>query len=81
MDASRLLSKAVGMTSEQIARSFPQATNPDGAINLEPVRRVLDFFKARGMVPSHSVTVEKVIDMSFAEEAVRELGPYRRQSP
>ena len=81
MDASRLLSKAVGMTSEQVARSFPQATSPDGTINLEPVRRVLDFFKARGMVPSASVTVEKVIDMSFAEEAVKELGPYRRRSP
>ena len=80
-DAARLLSKAVGMTTEQVARSFPQATSPDGAINLDPVRRVLAFFKARGLVPSATVTVDSLVDMSFAEAAVKELGPWRRKAP
>ena len=53
----------------------------DGAINLAPLRKVLDFFKARGLVTSPDITVEKVIDMSFAQAAVRELGPYRRKAP
>ena len=78
MEAARLLSRAVGMTPEQVRGSFPQATSPDGAINLDPLRKVLAFFQARGMVPSKTVTVEKVVDMSFAEAAAKELGPYRR---
>jgi NitT/TauT family transport system substrate-binding protein len=80
-DAARLLSKAVGMMPDQVRASFPQATHPDGAIDLAPLRKVLEFFKARGVVTSKSVTVEQVVDMSFAEAAVRDLGPYVRKSP
>ena len=80
-DAARLLSKAVGMSEAQVRASYPQATSPDGAINLAPLRKVLDFFKARGLVTSPDITVEKVIDMSFAQAAVKELGPYHRKAP
>jgi hypothetical protein len=48
-------------------------------VRLDP--DVLAFFKARGLVPSATVTVESVVDMSFAEAAVKELGPWRRKAP
>ena len=51
------------------------------AAYLAPLRKVLDFFKARGLVTSPDITVEKVIDMSFAQAAVKELGPYHRKAP
>ena len=34
-----------------------------------------------GKFTSPDITVEKVIDMSFAQAAVKELGPYHRKAP
>ena len=52
------------------------AVNPNGGVNAETLKNDYNFFKERGLVGS-TVTVEKVMDRSFAEEAVRILGPYR----
>ena len=38
-----------------------------------------DFFRERGLI-SGRVTVDQVIDHSFAEEAVRQLGAYKPKS-
>ena len=80
-DVERLMGAAMGATPEQLRASFPHFAHPDGAINLEPMRKVLDFFKAQGLVTSKTVSVEQVIDMSFVNAAVKELGPYRRAAP
>ena len=52
------------------------AVNPDGGVNAETLKNDFNFFKERGLVSS-KITVEQVIDKSFAEEAVRILGPYK----
>jgi NitT/TauT family transport system substrate-binding protein len=52
------------------------AVDPDGAVNAATLQNDLNFFKERGLVGS-STSVERVIDRSFAEEAVRVLGPYK----
>jgi NitT/TauT family transport system substrate-binding protein len=52
------------------------AVNPNGAVNAESLKNDYNFFTERGLIPS-KVAVEQVIDKSFAEEAVRILGPYR----
>lgn len=52
------------------------AVNPDGAVNAESLRNDLMFFRERGLVTT-KVDVEQVVDTSFAEEAVRVLGPYK----
>ncbi|HEY8581198.1 MAG TPA: ABC transporter substrate-binding protein [Beijerinckiaceae bacterium] len=49
--------------------------NPDGALNVESLKKDLAFFRAQGDVKG-PVTVEQVVDTSFAEAAVKELGPY-----
>ena len=46
------------------------------AADAQTLQNDYNFFKERGLVGS-SITVEKVMDRSFAEEAVRILGPYR----
>ena len=38
-----------------------------------------DFFKGRGLISGH-ITVDQVIDDSFANEAVRQLGSYKPKS-
>jgi len=52
------------------------AVNPDGRVNAASLSNDLDFFRQRALV-SGKVSVDQVIDHSFAEEAVRVLGPYK----
>jgi NitT/TauT family transport system substrate-binding protein len=52
------------------------AVNPNGGVNVDTLKNDFNFFKERGLVSS-KVTVEQVIDTSFAQEAVRLLGPYK----
>jgi NitT/TauT family transport system substrate-binding protein len=54
----------------------PFAANPDGHVNRATLQNDYDFFKGRGLIKSQ-VTVEQVIDNSFADEAVSKLGRYQ----
>jgi NitT/TauT family transport system substrate-binding protein len=54
----------------------PFAANPDGYVNRETLQNDYGFFKERGLIKAH-VTVDQVIDNSFADEAVRLLGRYQ----
>ena len=55
----------------------PAAIDPDGRLGLASLRNDLAFFKEQRLVHDPGMTVERIIDASFAEQAVRELGPYR----
>jgi NitT/TauT family transport system substrate-binding protein len=50
--------------------------HPDGRINEESLRKDLQFFRERGLIEG-SVTVEQVVDNSFVEWALKDLGPYK----
>src|SRR5262249_1026664 len=52
------------------------AVDPNGGLQIEGLRNDFKFFQERGLVSS-KITVDQVIDRSFAEEAVRVLGPYK----
>jgi NitT/TauT family transport system substrate-binding protein len=52
------------------------AVDPNGGLQIEGLRNDFKFFQERGLV-SNKITVDQVIDKSFAEEAVRVLGSYR----
>jgi NitT/TauT family transport system substrate-binding protein len=54
----------------------PFAANPNGHVNKTTLQNDYDFFKGRGLISGH-VTVDQVIDNSFADEAVRQLGVYK----
>jgi NitT/TauT family transport system substrate-binding protein len=54
----------------------PPAINPDGRLNIASMRKDWQFFKDTRQIDG-SVTVEEVVDMSFVEDAVASLGPYR----
>lgn len=51
--------------------------NPDGAVNAKSVAEQQDFFVKSGRVEK-PVPIEKVVDNSFADYAVKKLGPYKR---
>jgi NitT/TauT family transport system substrate-binding protein len=55
----------------------PPAIDPDGRLGLASLRNDLAFFRRLRLVQDPDITVEQIIDTSFAEQAVKELGPYR----
>ncbi|MDB5641130.1 MAG: transporter substrate-binding protein [Hyphomicrobiales bacterium] len=62
---------------EDLARKItPQAADPDGLPNVDSIRRDLAFFKSEGDVTNAALQVDDCIDLSFAEAAAKELGPY-----
>ncbi len=56
---------------------MPAAIDPDGRMNLDGLRNDLAFFKEQKLLQDPNITVERIIDTSFVEQAVKELGPYK----
>ncbi len=54
----------------------PAAIDPDGRMSLAGLRNDLVFFKEQKLIEDPKIEVERIIDTSFVEKAVRELGPY-----
>jgi NitT/TauT family transport system substrate-binding protein len=54
----------------------PQGTDPDGKLNIASLEQDLAFYKREGVI-NGNVTVAQVVDTSFAEAAVKQLGPYK----
>jgi NitT/TauT family transport system substrate-binding protein len=52
------------------------AVDPNGGVNAVTLANDYGFFRERALITG-KVSVEQVIDKSFAEEAVRKLGPYK----
>jgi len=53
----------------------PHGCNPDGRVNEASLRHNLEVFKAQGLIQGN-VSVEQVVDHSFVDAVVKELGPY-----
>jgi NitT/TauT family transport system substrate-binding protein len=58
-------------------RMVPSYCNPDGEVNVASLRKDLDFFRELGLIEKKGVSVDGVVDASFAKAAVAKLGPYR----
>src|SRR4029453_18799065 len=59
-------------------RMVPSYCNPDGEVNVASLRKDLDFFRELGLIEKKDVSVDGVVDASFAKAAVAKLGPYGR---
>lgn len=58
----------------------PNGLNPDGRNNIDSLRADLAFFREVGDIEG-VVRIEDVVDNSFAEAVVKELGPYVKKAP
>jgi NitT/TauT family transport system substrate-binding protein len=75
-----ILTKYTRVKDPKVYRDMtPFAANPDGHVNKASLQNDWAFFKSRGLISGH-VTVDQVIDNSFADEAVRQLGLYKPKS-
>ena len=55
---------------------IPNGADPNGFINVPSLKLDFDNYRDAGLIKG-DVTVEQVVDRSFVDWAVRELGPYR----
>ena len=54
----------------------PTGMDPDGRVNMESLQKDFDFYASQGLIKG-KVDMKKVVDMSFADAAVKELGPFK----
>jgi NitT/TauT family transport system substrate-binding protein len=52
---------------------------PDGGLNLESLNRTWEFFKETKQIDG-SVSVDQIVDLSFAKAAAAALGPYEKKA-
>ena len=72
-----ILAKHTVIKSPEVLRNMTMhGVNPDGKLNVDSMKKDLAFFKQTGDVSNAKVSVDQVIDESFAAEAAKALGPY-----
>jgi NitT/TauT family transport system substrate-binding protein len=77
-DVIAVLTKATPIKDAALYRRIvPSAVNPDGGVNMKGLRGDLAFFRELGLIENKDITVDQVVDNSFAQAAVEKLGPYR----
>ncbi len=79
-DITQIMVKAFKLTPEIVRDMYSQAVDPDGKVILASMQKDLDFFRSKGWV-KNPLRLQDIVDMSFAERASAELGPYRRKEP
>jgi NitT/TauT family transport system substrate-binding protein len=73
-----ILTEYTFIKDPQVHRTImPAAIDPDGRMNVSGLRNDLQFFKERKLIQDQAITVERIVDTSFAAAAVKELGPYK----
>ena len=74
-----ILAEATPIKSRDIYKLLtPTGMNPDGRVNKESLAYDLAFYAEQGLIKGN-INLDNVVDDSFVEAALRELGPYRPQ--
>jgi len=72
-----IISRYSTIKDKDVLRSIvPHYVDPDGTVGRTSLEQDWNFFKSQGLVKG-GVTVDQIIDPSWAAEAVRDLGPYK----
>jgi NitT/TauT family transport system substrate-binding protein len=78
-DVVATMAKSFNMNPALVREMYSQAVDVAGAVNGAGIQKDLDFFLKQGWVTGQ-IKASDVIDMSFAQKASAELGPYQRKS-
>jgi NitT/TauT family transport system substrate-binding protein len=70
-----ILTRELSMPEDILTSIYMNAVNASGDINRAGVEKDLAFFREKGWV-SDPVDLDKVVDLSFANEANKQLGAY-----
>jgi NitT/TauT family transport system substrate-binding protein len=76
-EIAALLAKALDQKIDDIRASYLPAVDPDGRPNLDSVAKDLAFFKTNGDLTNPAMEVAQIMNLSFLEAALKEVGPYK----
>ncbi|MDX2406767.1 ABC transporter substrate-binding protein [Streptomyces microflavus] len=74
-DIVRIVTKATGLDPELYRSLVANYVHPDGRVDVTSLRRDHDFFEEQGWMEGKA-SVDDLVDPSFAEAAVKKLGPH-----
>lgn len=60
-----------------LLETVPSAIDPDGRVLVDSLKRDFGFFKQQKWIEKDDITVDSVVDASFAKKAVEQLGAYK----
>lgn len=73
-----VLTEFTPIKDAQVYRTIvPNGVDPDGRINIPTLLEDFEVYKSRGWITA-DVKVEQVVDMSFVDAAIKDLGPSRK---
>jgi NitT/TauT family transport system substrate-binding protein len=72
-----ILEKRFKYPDKVIRTMWAHGNNPDGAVDVASIKSDFQFFKEQHQIKV-DIAPEAVLDSSFVDYAVKELGPYRR---
>src|SRR5436190_2900921 len=73
------MAKSFNMDPALVREMYSQAVEVTGAVNAAGIQKDLDFFMQQGWVTA-KIGPKDVIDMTFAQQASAQLGPYQRKA-
>jgi NitT/TauT family transport system substrate-binding protein len=77
-DVVAVLTDVTGTKDPSIFRAMTASANdPNGHLNVPGLKEDLAFLRDQGLVTDPNVSVDGAIDTSFADAAVKTMGPYR----
>jgi NitT/TauT family transport system substrate-binding protein len=81
-NSDEIISILTEATSEKDAKIYKvmvaNGCNPNGRVNVASLKQDYQFFKEQGLLTGQ-VDVDKVVDHSFVDAVVKELGPYKQK--
>jgi NitT/TauT family transport system substrate-binding protein len=75
----KILNEYTPVKNPQFYRDFPLAAcNPDGTMNIDSLKTDLAVLKSENLIQG-DIDVDKVVDLSFLQAALKDLGPYKHE--
>jgi len=73
-----ILSESTPIKDPAIYKAItPTGMNPDGKVNVQSLADDLAFYKEQGLITG-DIRADQVVDHSFVEAALKEMGPYKQ---
>jgi NitT/TauT family transport system substrate-binding protein len=73
-----ILSASTPIKDPAIYRTItPTGMNPDGHVNVQSLADDLQFYREQGLIDGN-VKLDELVDQSFVDAVVKELGPYQK---
>ncbi|TQN43814.1 NitT/TauT family transport system substrate-binding protein [Blastococcus colisei] len=74
-EIAEIVTGATGLDPELYREIVPNYVDPSGAVNMDSLQKDYEFLSEQGLIDGE-VAVEDIVDSSFAEAAVEDLGEY-----